>query len=275
MKQEKRIEVIVVEDDKVLCREIENAIAETVDIKLVKITDNAAEAVELIKMYSPDVVILDLMLGSGGYGDHVLKDIRSLGKTIYQLGIAVLTDNGNKNLYSYYTKYKGVDTYSIKNIMFCGDEMVNIIRRTYEIVQRVGVNMPDGEAAVTYSRPDSHAEKLKRLEFAISSRLERDGMITGRGTGKAYLIDLILLAVQNGGMSGFKLKEQEVIVAKKHDTTPTKVSRNVSTAVIRAYNYVIGGSYEFEDTPFLRDERYITPYAMVSYYAEIFQHSLD
>jgi len=275
VKNMKIIEVILVEDDKFICAEVEKAIAVTADIKLVKVTDNAILAVEFIRQYSPDIVILDLMLAEGGHGDHVLKDIRNLGSAIHQPGIAVLTDNGNKNLYKYYTGYKGVDTYSIKNVTFSGDEVVNIIRRTHEIVKRIGVNMPEGEASVTYVRPDSHAEKVKRLEVAVSARLERDGMITGRGTGKVYLIDLIVLAVQKGGMLGFKLKEHEVIVAKKNNTTPTKVSRNVATAIERAYNYVIGGSCDFDNTPFLRDERYITPYAMVSYYAEIFLHSLD
>ena len=271
----KIVEVIMVEDDRFLCNEVEKAIAKTNDIKLVKITDNAIEAVELIKQYAPDVVILDLLLGAGGHGDHVLKDIRNLGNSIRQPGIAVLTDNGNKNLYSYYSGYKGVDTYSIKNVTFRGDEVVNIIRRTNEIVRRVGVNMPEGKPAITYVRTDSSVEKRKRLEAAISARLERDGMITGRGTGKTYLIDLIVLAVQNGGMLGFKLKDNEVIVGKKNNTTPMKVSRNVATAIERAYNYVVGGNFDFEDTPFLRDERYITPYSMVSYYAEIFRHSFD
>ena len=133
------------------------------------------------------------------------------------------------------------------------------------------VNMLKEESDVS----DSYAEELKSLESAISSRLDRDGMITGRGIGKTHLIDLVILAVQNGGMVGFKLKEHETIVAKKNNTTPTKVSRNVATAIQRTYNYVAGAGSEFEDTPFLRDKRYITPYAIISYYAEIFRHSLD
>jgi len=272
----KVIQVIMVEDDQILCEEAKRAIEKTSDIKLIMQTGDAADAVELIKQYAPDIVVLDLMLGAGGHGDHVLKDIRNLGNSVHQPGIAVFTDNGNKNLYTFYTGFKGVDTYSIKNPTFGGTDIVNIIRRTYEIVQKVGVNMPDGGLVLERARPESHIEKIRRLEDAISARLEKDGMITGRASGKKYLIDLIVLAVQNGGIGvSYKLVENERIVAQRHNTTQMRVSRNVSTAIHRAYDYVTGHTYDSPDTPFLREEKYRTPYSLIGYYCEIFRGALD
>ena len=269
------IVTIIVEDDQSLCKEAAAAIAKTVDIKLANITDNAATAVEMIKQYAPDVVVLDLLLGDGGDGDDVLKEIRSLGTSILQPGVAVLTDNRNKNLYSYYTEYGGADTYFIKSMNFNGAEVVDRIRKTYDIVKRKGVNMPDGSRNTGRARPESPIEKIRKLEDAISARLEKDGMYTDRCTGKMYLIDLIVLAVQNGGISNYVLKENEQIVAQKRKTTASKVSRNVTTAIHRAYDFLTTSACGLKETPFLRDEKLRTPYSIISYYSEVFRNGLD
>ena len=137
--------------------------------------------------------------------------------------------------------------------------------------------MPDGTRNIPErTRPSTPIEKIRALEDTISARLERDGMLTGKYTGKAYLIDLIILAVQNGGMSNYVLKDKEQIVADKYKTTRNRVFRNIYTAINKTYDYItITGEYESEVTPFKRGERHRTPFSIISYYAEIFRNALN
>ena len=271
----KKIGVIIVEDDQLLCREYAEAILKEEDIILMKTTNNSTDAIELIKQYAPDIVILDLHLGDGGYGDDVLREIRALQTSITQPGIAILTDNKNKNLLPYYTEYMGADTLFTKSSNFTGAEIIDKIKKTYDLIYRCGVNMPGGTRDVERVRPKSPIEKIRNLEDKISARLEKDGMYTGRYSGKAYLIDLIVLAVQNGGMSNYILKENEQIVAEKHNTTRNRVLKNVHTAICKTYELVTSPEFESENTPFNRPEKHRTALSIISYYAEIFRNELE
>jgi len=270
-----KILVLIVEDDQALCREYASAIEKTSDIKLAQITGRAADAIELIKQHSPDVVVLDLLLENGDCGADVLIGIRSFKNLIKQPGVVVLTGNKNPNLLQYYTENVGADTYYTKSSTFNSSDFVEKIRKTYDITRLCGVNMPGSQQESRQTKQASHIDKIQRLESAISARLEKDGMLTGRSSGKKYLVDLIVLAVQNGGVINYVLKEKEMIVAKRYKTTQNKVSRNVSSLIHRTCDFVVSSSFESEFTPFTRAEKYRTPLSLISYYAEIFRYSLD
>ena len=271
----KQIDVIIIEDDYTICKEYAEAIAKESDIFLMKTTNNSVDAVELIKQHAPDVVILDLYLGDGGYGDDILTKIRALENAITQPGVAILTDNQNKNLRAYYTKFMGADALFTKHIAFTGAEITDIIRKTYDLIQKCGVNAPGGVRDIERIRPQSPIEKIRQVEDAISARLEKDGMLSGRFIGKAYLIDLIILAIQNGGMSNYILKDNFQIVAEKHKTTPSKVHRNLYNAIHATYDFVVTSEFELDNTPFKRPEKQRTPMSIIYYYAEIFRNALE
>lgn len=66
MEYQHQLTVLLIEDDKFACEEIHDYIDQFDDICLVNITDDANEALDMVKYYVPDVIILDLELHEGG-----------------------------------------------------------------------------------------------------------------------------------------------------------------------------------------------------------------
>ena len=66
MENQQELTVLLVEDDENACEEIRNYIDQLDDIRLVGMTNNANEALELVKYHVPDAIILDLELHLGG-----------------------------------------------------------------------------------------------------------------------------------------------------------------------------------------------------------------
>jgi len=271
-----KILVVIVDDDKNFCDECSLAIEKTPDIKLATTTGSQSEAIESIKYYAPDVVILDLVLQDGGSGTSVLETIRSLEDSIQQPGVAIVTDNKNTKLLSYHTAVMGADTYYTKSLEFNGDEFVNKIRKTYDLICKSGVNILKKHSQPQRYRALSNVDKIRRLKMMISARLEKDGMFIGKGKGRMYLIDLIVLAIQNDGMENYVIKEQIQIVALKRNSTGQCVYRSVYSAIIRAYDFVTSPLYNsISASPFVYNNRHRTPFSVIAFYAEVFQDALD
>ena len=71
------LSILLVEDDKTACDEIENYIDTCDNVCLVGITDNSNKALELVQYHLPDAVILDLELHHGG-GNSIRRYIWNL-----------------------------------------------------------------------------------------------------------------------------------------------------------------------------------------------------
>jgi len=276
VKPENKISVVIVESNQKFCHKYSFAIEETPDIALAKMTGNKSEAIESIKYYAPDIVVLDLLLEDGISGLPVLNGIRSLQDSITQPGFLVITNNKNENLLDYCTKFMGVDTYYTKSLKFDSDDFVSKIRETYDLVSHCGVNMPDKYSQLPPRQSSSNADKILRLENMISARLEQDGMFIGKSTGRAYLIDLIVLAVQSRGMENYVINNQAEIVALKHNTIAQRVYRNVYNLIKRTFDFVTSPLYESNSSsPFVCNNKHRTPFSVIAFYAEVFRDALD
>ena len=76
---EEKLEILLIEDDPEACRELTEQILDTDDMILLGVTNNAYKAVELVKDFLPDAIILDLELHQGaGNGLYVLQELQSL-----------------------------------------------------------------------------------------------------------------------------------------------------------------------------------------------------
>jgi DNA-binding NarL/FixJ family response regulator len=80
-------QVLIVEDDQFTRTMLSSALA-AVGIAAVGSTDNAKDAIELVKQLNPDVVLLDLDLGPGANGLDIAIKLRELTPN---LGIVFLT----------------------------------------------------------------------------------------------------------------------------------------------------------------------------------------
>ena len=80
MGKQRKLTVLLIEDDKFACEEIRNYIDQLDDVSLLGITNDSNEALDMVKYYIPDAIILDLELHEGGgNGLFFLSKLHDIG----------------------------------------------------------------------------------------------------------------------------------------------------------------------------------------------------
>ena len=102
---DRKLEIIIVEDDHNICREMSDLILNSDDLILIGVTNDSTEATNIIRDKLPEAIILDLELHNGsGSGLEVLQDlsVSPLPKTPY---ILVTTNNSSSRTYDLVRKF--------------------------------------------------------------------------------------------------------------------------------------------------------------------------
>ncbi len=182
------ISILVIEDDNTACRELKESIERHEELKLVETTNNAHDALNLVRSHLPNVILLDLELHrGGGNGLIFLHELAKLHLD-HPPYILITTNNMSevtleqaKELGADFTLTKYEDGYCaeyvIENILL----MRNAIRKKNSTV----LPLPDMTPA--------QAEQL------LINRIQRELDLLGVSTkliGYLYLVDAILLTIQ-------------------------------------------------------------------------------
>lgn len=217
-----KLEILLVEDDPIACREFVEHIDETTNMTLIGVTNNDAKALEYIKEYLPDVVILDLELHLGsGSGLNVLADLKTfpLNKSPF---ILITTNNTSPVTYSTarelgadYIMSKHQDNYSVKNVI----DFLQILSPS--ILGRRKLTTADN----TDETP-KHAQK--RIQRRITAELNNVG-INPKSVGYQYLIDAIEITMNE------RTQNVSKIIAQRHNKTEVSVIRAMQNAIERAW----------------------------------------
>jgi two-component system response regulator VicR len=167
--------ILIVEDDRALARVLSDNL--TFSGFEVEQIDNGAEVVSRVRTFSPDLVLLDVMLpGKDGFG--LLGLIRQGGRT----PVIMLTARDQKS-----DKLKGLelgaDDYITKPFDF--EELQARIRAVLRRARRMVVRITIGEAVIDFSAfkatRDRRDLRLSRREFDLLSYLaEREGCVVPR-----------------------------------------------------------------------------------------------
>ena len=139
---EKKLSVLLVEDDEKECNLIAQYIDELDDVSLVGTTDNSEQGIEYVKDFLPEAIILDLELHQGG-GDGLtfLKELRYLNLRVKPY---VLVTTNNSSMVTYQCARRlGADfimakqqaDYSAKNV-------VEFLRMMKETIQAKAAGNP-------------------------------------------------------------------------------------------------------------------------------------
>lgn len=219
----KILSVLLVEDDQSACAEIINAVGENESISLIGITNNSTKAVEYVKDYIPDAVILDLELHHGqGNGLLFLQEIKQL--TLPQMPYILITTNNSSTVTYDYVRKMGADfimskhqeDYSAKSVIDFLVMMKDIIiNRTQHIVAEAADN-------------ESPAQKYKHQKRRISAELDLVG-ISPKAIGYTYLIDAVILSIngQTGNICN--------AVSRQYGKTPASIERAMQNAINKAW----------------------------------------
>lgn len=187
---EKKLEILLVEDDQTACKEIIQEVDNNPDdFNLIGITNNSSRAFQYVKETCPDAVILDLELHHGG-GDGLdfLKQLKDahLSRTPFVLvttnNISEVTHEIARKLGADFIMTKSQDGYSAKSVL-----------EFLKITKSVIINSRKQTQSIGYD--ESPTQAAKRLQRRICLELDKVGIST-KSIGYTYLIDAITMTVK-------------------------------------------------------------------------------
>lgn len=217
------LSIVLVEDDPVACQAFLSCADDTEDVSLVSITNNAAKAIEDIRDFLPNAVILDLELHHGcGSGLDVLHGLKKLALDMYPY-ILVTTHNSSPVTYEYacqlgadYIMFKHQQGYSEKSAL-------DFLRMLKSVIQHKTGCSPFAQATT-----ESPEQKSKRITRRITAELHHVG-VNPKDVGYQYLIDAIQMVIPH------PLQNICSHIAQKYKKTECSVERAMQNAISRAW----------------------------------------
>lgn len=217
------LSILLVEDDPLVC----NAFIEYADklenVSFVSITNNARKALEDIKDFLPNAIILDLELHhGGGSGLDVLQGLNNMSLKVRPY-ILITTNNSSLMTYEFarrlgadYILYKHQEDYSEKNALDFLCRMRTVILSNFAS-QSLG--------QISNETPNQHN---KRIRQRIISELNLIG-ISNKAVGYQYLIDAIEITIQQ------PTQNICTVIGNRHGKTEASVERAMQNAINRTW----------------------------------------
>ncbi len=220
---EKTLSILLVEDDKAACREIENYIDTCENVRLAAVTNNSDEALDLVTRHIPDAVILDLELHKGG--GNGLMFLLGLGRLELPFRPYILITTNNSSEITYESARRlGADFIMAKHeSTYSGQYAVEFLRMIHATLLS-GRKMQAAYSARMESPDIAH----RKLTQRIWRELDLVG-ISRKNVGYQYLTDAILITLEKpeANLAG--------IIAKKYHKSDSSVERAMQNAINRAW----------------------------------------
>lgn len=218
-----KLEILIVEDDTLLSKELALLIDNSDDLFLIAVTNDSFKAIEYIKDTVPDVVILDLELHQGkGSGLNVLYNIHtlSLSKKPYILvntdNSSVITHETARTLGADYIMSKQQEDYSSQSI-------IDFLRIIHPAIKNIQISSSD--VSNTTKPTEQYSKRICRH---IMAELNHVG-INPKSVGYTYLIDAIYLMVKQPAQSIC------AALADKYNKSESSIERAMQNAINRAW----------------------------------------
>lgn len=220
---DKKLSILLIEDDEMACKEIMQYTDELDDVSLIGITNNSCKAIEYVKDYLPDAVILDLELHQGGGNGLIfLKELKQLSLTVYPY-VLITTNNSSVITYEY-ARQLGADFIMTKHQSdYSAQSVIEFLRMMKSVIQSKANCMTS-----EHNTTESPEQKTKRIIRKINLELDYVG-VSPKAVGYRYLVDAIQLV----------LKKPEnnlcVIIGSKYSKTDASVERAMQNAINKAW----------------------------------------
>lgn len=253
----KRIDLIVIEDEEIICREYENLCKDNPDIYFIGSTGKAHDALQMCKEFNPTSIVLDLELNKGGgNGIHFLEEFATLNLPRRPY-ILVVTNNVSPVTHNT-IRQLGADFIITKNQ---SDYSVSMVLGLLMSINKAGgsLDTDSNECNTKLTQANEYRETLKNR---ISTELDLIG-ISSHLKGRKYLRDAIELTCD---------KERPnlcAIIAKTYQKTDASVERAMQTAINRAWRITDTETLEKQYTAYINPRRGVpTITEFIYYYAD-------
>ncbi|WP_109266890.1 sporulation transcription factor Spo0A [Clostridioides difficile] len=224
-----KIKIVLADDNKDFCQVLKEYLSNEDDIDILGIAKDGIEALDLVKKTQPDLLILDVIMphldGLGVIEKLNTMDIPKMPKII------VLSAVGQDKITQSAINL-GADYYIVKPFDF-----VVFINRIRELVSNRVTQVepkprPVQETQMTRS---DFVKNVGNIETEITNIIHEIGVLA-HIKGYLYLREAIKMVIDNVELLGAVTKELYPSIAKKFNTTPSRVERAIRHAIEVAWS---------------------------------------
>ncbi|HBG3926274.1 TPA: sporulation transcription factor Spo0A [Clostridioides difficile] len=224
-----KIKIVLADDNKDFCQVLKEYLSNEDDIDILGIAKDGIEALDLVKKTQPDLLILDVIMphldGLGVIEKLNTMDIPKMPKII------VLSAVGQDKITQSAINL-GADYYIVKPFDF-----VVFINRIRELVSNRVTQVepkprPVQETQMTRS---DFVKNVGNIETEITNIIHEIG-VPAHIKGYLYLREAIKMVIDNVELLGAVTKELYPSIAKKFNTTPSRVERVIRHAIEVAWS---------------------------------------
>jgi two-component system response regulator (stage 0 sporulation protein A) len=220
---ERKIKILIADDNKEFCEIVGEYLSREKDIELVGTANDGFEALDMINENNPDIVVLDIIMPHlDGLG--VLEKLNSLD--IEKMpNIIVLSAVGQDKI-TQRALALGADYYIVKPF-----DMQIFIKRIRQMMDNNVVPVEKRRK----SQPESFFSEGQSLDVEITNIIHEIG-VPAHIKGYLYLREAIKTVVNDIEMLSAVTKELYPTIAKKYNTTSSRVERAIRHAIEVAWS---------------------------------------
>lgn len=212
MLENKEIKVLIVDDNKDFCEQLNSFIGGHDQLEVVGIANNGLQAIGLIHEHNPDILILDIIMPQlDGIG--VLEHLAGFNE---KPKVIMLTVFGQESVTRRALEL-GADYFILKP---CDFEL--LVERIHELCGGGG-----GERK-PFVQPKIN--KTRDLDTDITNMMHEMG-VPAHVKGYHYLREAIIASYKDTQLLGALTKKLYPVIAESFDTTPSKVERAIRNAI--------------------------------------------
>lgn len=205
------IRVIVADDNEITREMIVDCLSDDPQIDVVGQASDGREAIRLIKLYNPDVVLLDLVMPMAD-GIGVMETVSDEMESIRRPRFIIVSAAGSEEIVNHALR-TGAAYFIMKP--FDGEALIKRIKRT--------CNDP-----ITIAQENLNASPT--VEQMVVALLRDIGVSVGM-VGYKYLKSAIILAISDPDALTAVTKFIYPVLASKHGSSPNNVERNIRYAI--------------------------------------------
>lgn len=226
--ENKGIEIVIADGDSTQIAKQIATYASKDEMRVVDMVSTGDEAVESIKLYKPDIVILDICL-SGMDGLGVMEHMSELPE--YQNTIFVVLTSVSSQRLIRCAFEMGATYYILKP--YNPVQLVTRLRQMYMKKKELESGLNDKLTCLTEK---SMAHKIENTIESDVTDIIRDIGIPANIKGYQYIREGIIMAVNDVNMLNYITKLLYPTIAKKYKTTSSSVERAIRHAIEVAWN---------------------------------------
>lgn len=221
-----KISVIIVDDNEKVIENIDSALSKDTAIQIIGKAKNGQEAYELIRKSTPDVVILDLIMPKMD-GLSLMNKVNEDGAMIKMPFFIITSAISNENVIQDAFGY-GAGYYLLKPFE------TNMIADRVKGVKSYNKRIPETKKIIGAGEDRKHFME-RNIENDVTSIIHDVG-VPAHIRGYQYLREAIIMSVNDNEMLNSITKILYPSIAKKFQTTSSRVERAIRHAIEVAWN---------------------------------------